>query len=147
MNDRRQPIRALVAYLWAWGSVVAYRESGGIGYPSLANIHGQRYRPIGGMSLNNLGAAFNDIERSLRQQPLLVRGLLYFQYGRPQLQDCASRSVLDYVDFVFGEGLTLADRNRISRVIRQIRRRWAYRASLELFGALPNSHPKGGPSQ
>lgn len=135
-----EPIRALVGACWAWGAVMAHRESGGYGYPSFAQFHGQRYRPVGGMSLCNLGAAFADIERSIRHHPPLVRGLLYFQYGRPHIEENARRSVHDYVDFVFGDGISLGEREKVARTVRKIRRQWASQAALELFG--PVERPK-----
>lgn len=127
-------LRALSGYCWAWGAVVAHREAGGIGYPSLAELHGQRYRPIGGFSMSCLAAAYTDVERTLRSQPPLVRGLLFFQYGRPQLERSAGRSVFDYVEFVFGGDLSATERERVARAIRRVRRSWANEASASLFG-------------
>ncbi len=127
-------VRGLVSYCWAWGAVMAHREAGGYGYPSMSEFHGQRYRPTGGMSICNLGAAFTDIERTIRREPPLVRGLLYFQYGRPHVHEDAPRGVHDYVDFVFGEGLSTIERERVVKTVRRIRRQWAQHAAYDLFG-------------
>lgn len=135
-------VRALVQHCWAWGAVMAHREAGGDGYPSFSHLHGQRYRPIGGMSLCNLGAAFADIERSIRNQPPLIRGLLYFQYGRPHFHESAPRSVHDYVDFVFGDHITHPDRERVAKAIRRVRRHWAREAAQDLFGEEPELKEK-----
>ncbi len=129
-------VRSLVSHCWAWGAVMAHREAGGCGYPSFSDFHGQRYRPTGGMSISNLGAAYADIERTIRNQPPLVRGLLYFQYGRPHFSDNAPRSVYDYVDFVFGEAISVPERDRVARAIRRVRRHWARQAVYDLFGGI-----------
>ncbi|MBI1756413.1 MAG: hypothetical protein HYR64_04815 [Fimbriimonas ginsengisoli] len=126
--------RGLCAYCWAWGAVAAYREAGGVGYPSLAEIHGQRYRPIGGQGITAMGAAFSDVERTLRGEPPLMRGVLFFQYARPQVHESAPRSLHDYVDHVFGERLPVRDRERVVGVVRKVRREWARRAAYQLFG-------------
>ena len=133
MTDVAQ-IRSLVQHCWAWGAVMAHREAGGLGYPSFAEIHGQRYRPVGGMTLSNLGAAFADVERTIRNQPPLVRGLLYFQYGRPHVTEEAQRSVHDYVDFVFGDNISIPEKTRVARAVRRVRRHWARQAAYDLFG-------------
>ena len=129
-----QRIRSLCAHCWAWGAVAAHRESGGLGYPSLSHLHGQRYRPIGGLGISNLGAAFADVERSLRGQPPLIRGVLYFQYGRPHVHEDAPRSLHDYVEHVFGDDLPWHERERVVRVVRKVRRLWAREATHQLFG-------------
>jgi len=85
--------------------------------------------------MSNLGAAYTDIERTMKHQPPLIRGLLYFQYGRPQVTGSVQRGVDDYVDFVFGEDIGRGERDRVARAVRRVRRNWARLAMFELFGA------------
>ncbi len=124
--------RELARLLWGWGRVVGHRETGGINYPKIADDERRRVLKRLG-SVPDVALCFLDIERSLRHEPPVVRGILYTLYARRhgQLHDTAldvepsyRLHISDFVELGYGDLITEGERRTLERIAGRIKSNW-----------------------
>jgi len=132
--------RELAQRLWAWGRVTAHKELGMANYPKITDDERRR-------ALKRLGAvpdvanAYLDIERCLKDQPPIVRGLLWTLYAKRhaqlhttalEVEPSCRLHISDFVDTCYGDLISEGERRTLERVAGRIKAQWCRAAIHEL---------------
>lgn len=146
--------RELAQRLFMRGRVTAHKELRLQNYPQLTNDEQRRCLKCLG-AIPNIGVAYLDIERCLKDQPPVVRGLLWTLYGKRhaqlhevplEVEPSYRLHISDFIDCCYGDLISEGERRTLERVASRIKSTWC-RHAIHQLGLVELEQPAGAMSK
>ena len=120
--------------------MTAHRELGLLNYPKISDDEKRRIIKRCG-SVPDIASGYLDIERSLRGEPPIVRGILWVLYAKRhamlhtsplEVEPHYRLHVQDFVDTIYGDLISDGERRTLERIAGKIKSNWCRKTILAL---------------